>query len=261
MMHSQEPRVSSSQDSLCLNINSRDLKAAEYWKGMLNQATRVEVTKPRANAKAIQLNLHFKTNKNSEGRACARMEGNPQSWVGKGEREVPVIPGWNGAGMQGRMEREYPEKTCWQAASYSTIPTCKNLGANPPGIEPGSPWWEASVSALVKRLDSCTATQSAPKGSSAANDEEEKVLAILPWLPQFSMLSRFSLGSRNIKQLKRLMSTYLRYVLHFILCCDIVLFTGRATEVMLQGHVLLCMPTDGTTSMNHRDMKQLELQQ
>ncbi|XP_063244761.1 uncharacterized protein LOC134546139 isoform X2 [Bacillus rossius redtenbacheri] len=70
----------------------------------------------------------------------------------------------------------------------------------------------SSVSALVKRLNSCTATPPASKGSTGNNEEEKKVLAILPWLPQFSMLSRFSLGSRNIKQLKKLMSLYLGHI-------------------------------------------------
>ncbi|KAJ8892137.1 hypothetical protein PR048_004717 [Dryococelus australis] len=55
---------------------------------------------------------------------------------------------WNeGAGKQ-----ECPEKTRWQAASFNTIPTCEDLGANPPGIEPGSPWWEASALATAPPL-------------------------------------------------------------------------------------------------------------
>ncbi|KAJ8888265.1 hypothetical protein PR048_007752 [Dryococelus australis] len=41
--------------------------------------------------------------------------------------------------MKGRGKREIPEKTCRPTSSSGTIPTCKN-----PGIEPGSPWWEAS---------------------------------------------------------------------------------------------------------------------
>ncbi|KAJ8877929.1 hypothetical protein PR048_022388 [Dryococelus australis] len=64
---------------------------------------------------------------------------------------VALIPGhdmtlrWSGAGMQGRGEREYPEKTRRQAVSSSTIPTCENPGGNPSGIEPGSQRWEASA--------------------------------------------------------------------------------------------------------------------
>ncbi|KAJ8894921.1 hypothetical protein PR048_000228 [Dryococelus australis] len=42
-------------------------------------------------------------------------------------------------------KREHPEKTRWQAASSSTIPTRENPVVNPLGIEPGSPWWEASA--------------------------------------------------------------------------------------------------------------------
>ncbi|KAJ8886138.1 hypothetical protein PR048_012347 [Dryococelus australis] len=40
--------------------------------------------------------------------------------------------------------REIPEKTCRPAVSSSTIPTSENLGVSRPGIEPGSPWMEAS---------------------------------------------------------------------------------------------------------------------
>ncbi|KAJ8875334.1 hypothetical protein PR048_023229 [Dryococelus australis] len=47
---------------------------------------------------------------------------------------------WNGAGKKGRGKREITEKTHQPTASTGMIPTCEN-----PGIEPGSPWWEASV--------------------------------------------------------------------------------------------------------------------
>ncbi|KAJ8894553.1 hypothetical protein PR048_007210 [Dryococelus australis] len=47
--------------------------------------------------------------------------------------------GWSGAGVQGRGKLEYPEKARRQAASSSTIPTCEDPGANPLGIDPGSP--------------------------------------------------------------------------------------------------------------------------
>ncbi|KAJ8866765.1 hypothetical protein PR048_032626 [Dryococelus australis] len=40
-------------------------------------------------------------------------------------------------------EREIPEKTRRSMAFSGTIPTCENP-ATRPGIEPGSPWWEAS---------------------------------------------------------------------------------------------------------------------
>ncbi|KAJ8876721.1 hypothetical protein PR048_021168 [Dryococelus australis] len=43
-----------------------------------------------------------------------------------------------------RGKREIPEKTRRPAASSGTIPTCKNPGVARPGIEPGSPCWEAS---------------------------------------------------------------------------------------------------------------------
>ncbi|KAJ8888240.1 hypothetical protein PR048_007727 [Dryococelus australis] len=40
--------------------------------------------------------------------------------------------------------RGIPEKTHRPAASSGTIPTCENLLVTRPGIEPGTPWWEAS---------------------------------------------------------------------------------------------------------------------
>ncbi|KAJ8869356.1 hypothetical protein PR048_030931 [Dryococelus australis] len=46
--------------------------------------------------------------------------------------------------MKGRGKREIPEKIRRAAASPSTIPNCENPGANRPGFERGSPWWEAS---------------------------------------------------------------------------------------------------------------------
>ncbi|KAJ8897912.1 hypothetical protein PR048_003269 [Dryococelus australis] len=40
--------------------------------------------------------------------------------------------------------REIPEKTRLPVASSGTIPTCENPGVTRLGIEPGSPWWDAS---------------------------------------------------------------------------------------------------------------------
>ncbi|KAJ8888179.1 hypothetical protein PR048_007666 [Dryococelus australis] len=59
---------------------------------------------------------------------------------------------WSGAGMQVRWERECPEKTRRQAASPSTVPARENSGVNRPGIEPGSPWREASALATAPPL-------------------------------------------------------------------------------------------------------------
>ncbi|KAJ8868796.1 hypothetical protein PR048_030336 [Dryococelus australis] len=42
------------------------------------------------------------------------------------------------------MRGEIPEDTRRQAASSDMIPTCENSVAARPGIEPGSPWWEAN---------------------------------------------------------------------------------------------------------------------
>ncbi|KAJ8895331.1 hypothetical protein PR048_000657 [Dryococelus australis] len=49
-----------------------------------------------------------------------------------------------GGDLYGAGKREIPEKTRRPTASSSTIPTCENPVTRP-GIEPGSPWWEASV--------------------------------------------------------------------------------------------------------------------
>ncbi|KAJ8894417.1 hypothetical protein PR048_007069 [Dryococelus australis] len=46
--------------------------------------------------------------------------------------------------MKGRGKRDMPEKTRRPMVSSSTFPTCKNPVTRP-GIEPGSPWWEASI--------------------------------------------------------------------------------------------------------------------
>ncbi|KAJ8880059.1 hypothetical protein PR048_020682 [Dryococelus australis] len=51
------------------------------------------------------------------------------------------VQNWPGGG--GR-ELEIPEKTRRPTVSSGTIPSCENLVTRP-GIEPGSPWWEASV--------------------------------------------------------------------------------------------------------------------
>ncbi|KAJ8874115.1 hypothetical protein PR048_024956 [Dryococelus australis] len=45
---------------------------------------------------------------------------------------------------EGAGKREIPEKTRRPTASSGTIPTCESPVTRP-GIEPGSPWWEASV--------------------------------------------------------------------------------------------------------------------
>ncbi|KAJ8869231.1 hypothetical protein PR048_030803 [Dryococelus australis] len=50
----------------------------------------------------------------------------------------------DGGEARGWGRREIPEKTRRPVALSGTIPTCGNPGATPPGIEPGSPRWEAS---------------------------------------------------------------------------------------------------------------------
>ncbi|KAJ8888679.1 hypothetical protein PR048_008171 [Dryococelus australis] len=46
--------------------------------------------------------------------------------------------------MQGRGKQEFPRNAHRPAAASGTIPTCENSGVARPGIEPGSPWREAS---------------------------------------------------------------------------------------------------------------------
>ncbi|KAJ8870066.1 hypothetical protein PR048_029077 [Dryococelus australis] len=62
---------------------------------------------------------------------------------------VSAIVCWGSAGVQGRGKREIPEKTRRPAASFGTIPKCKNLGATLSAIEPGLPWWKASALAAT----------------------------------------------------------------------------------------------------------------
>ncbi|KAJ8868643.1 hypothetical protein PR048_030182 [Dryococelus australis] len=63
-------------------------------------------------------------------------EGNIQTWprgtLGPSSRDY----------LRGK--REIPEKTHRPVASFGMISTYKNRDAAPSGIEPGSPWWEAS---------------------------------------------------------------------------------------------------------------------
>ncbi|KAJ8880248.1 hypothetical protein PR048_016714 [Dryococelus australis] len=66
------------------------------------------------------------------------------SWRIYSPMRVIEVSIWSGAGMRGRGKREIPEKTRRPTASSGTIPTCEIPVARP-GIEPGSPWWEASV--------------------------------------------------------------------------------------------------------------------
>ncbi|KAJ8893074.1 hypothetical protein PR048_005657 [Dryococelus australis] len=58
-----------------------------------------------------------------------------------------------GTGMKGRGKREIPEKTRRPTASSGTIPTCENPVTRQ-GIEPSSPWWEASVLIAQPPMDS-----------------------------------------------------------------------------------------------------------
>ncbi|KAJ8888933.1 hypothetical protein PR048_008427 [Dryococelus australis] len=55
-----------------------------------------------------------------------------------------VMPASQSRTTMGGGKNEIPEKTRRKAASSGTIPTCENPGVIRPGIEPGSPRWEAS---------------------------------------------------------------------------------------------------------------------
>ncbi|KAJ8872797.1 hypothetical protein PR048_026413 [Dryococelus australis] len=66
-------------------------------------------------------------------------------WIELGGSEVLRADACDvSAGMQGRRKREISEKTRRLAPSSGTVLTCKNPGATPPGLEPGSPCWEVS---------------------------------------------------------------------------------------------------------------------
>ncbi|KAJ8877995.1 hypothetical protein PR048_022458 [Dryococelus australis] len=51
---------------------------------------------------------------------------------------------WSVAGMKGPGKRKIPEKTRRPTASSGAIPRMRKSGVTRPGIESGSPWWEAS---------------------------------------------------------------------------------------------------------------------
>ncbi|KAJ8881071.1 hypothetical protein PR048_017544 [Dryococelus australis] len=85
------------------------------------------------------------------------------------------------AGIQGRGKWETSEKTRIPEASSSTIPTGENPGATPPGIEPGSPPWEASSLTTTPPKSGCwiydnpTVRQNSPdtdENFSSANQEQ-----------------------------------------------------------------------------------------
>ncbi|KAJ8875849.1 hypothetical protein PR048_023752 [Dryococelus australis] len=58
--------------------------------------------------------------------------------------ELAVSPQKSSTGMKRWGKQKLPEKTSKMTASPGTISKCKNPGATPLGIEPGSHWWEAS---------------------------------------------------------------------------------------------------------------------
>ncbi|KAJ8883208.1 hypothetical protein PR048_015048 [Dryococelus australis] len=85
-------------------------------------------------------------------RSCERPKSTQSlSYSGRGKRVIEVST------KQRRNERAGetgdPQETPQPAASSCTISTCENLGVTRPGIEPGSPYWEASrLTAQLPRL-------------------------------------------------------------------------------------------------------------
>ncbi|KAJ8893322.1 hypothetical protein PR048_005913 [Dryococelus australis] len=65
------------------------------------------------------------------------------SWQ-HGGRSTSALDLRPGTGINGRGKREIPEKTRRLTTSSGTIPTCESPVTRS-GIEPGSPWWRASV--------------------------------------------------------------------------------------------------------------------
>ncbi|KAJ8897587.1 hypothetical protein PR048_002936 [Dryococelus australis] len=90
----------------------------------------------------------------------AGLETNPPSRRVHGLRDVSQLHRqtsdavWRGAGMKGQGKREIPEKA--RRPTSGMIPTCENPVTRP-GIEPGSPWWEASCYREQPALMSSTA--------------------------------------------------------------------------------------------------------
>ncbi|KAJ8885407.1 hypothetical protein PR048_011604 [Dryococelus australis] len=73
-----------------------------------------------------------------QGLTCARVACGRVCYGGGSEQ-------LRGAGMSGgKGNGRSPEKTRRPTASSGTIPACEKSGVTRPGIEPGSPWWEAS---------------------------------------------------------------------------------------------------------------------
>ncbi|KAJ8891644.1 hypothetical protein PR048_004172 [Dryococelus australis] len=67
------------------------------------------------------------------------------------QRPAPAATYGAAPDSKGGGKREIPEKTRRPVASSGTIPTCDNLEATPPGIEPGTPWEASSVTTTPSR--------------------------------------------------------------------------------------------------------------
>ncbi|KAJ8881974.1 hypothetical protein PR048_018462 [Dryococelus australis] len=88
----------------------------------------------------------------------------------EGKTRYRAAPEWKG-GRNRRSSRK-PSRT---AASSDTIPPCKNPGATPPGIEPGSPRWEQCTDVMIlisgemKSIQLCIVQVVTDQRSTAAN--------------------------------------------------------------------------------------------
>ncbi|KAJ8882677.1 hypothetical protein PR048_014489 [Dryococelus australis] len=85
--------------------------------------------------------------------------------------------------MEQRCNERIPEKICQPAASSGTILTCENPGVTRQGIEPGSPWWEASgLNAQPPVVvEAPLVQQRAVMSQATGADKKPSSLFVLPW--------------------------------------------------------------------------------
>ncbi|KAJ8882356.1 hypothetical protein PR048_014158 [Dryococelus australis] len=99
---------------------------------------------------AVETMLERSTNRKRFGRLLTTMSLEPM-----GRIEVSMEKRRNGRARK----QEIPEKTRQPVASSGTIPTHENPGVARPGIEPASPWWEASRRTAQDRYNKPTRKQ------------------------------------------------------------------------------------------------------
>ncbi|KAJ8882580.1 hypothetical protein PR048_014391 [Dryococelus australis] len=110
-----------------------------------------------------------------------QMWGNTGTTAHEQTSEVRLYKGLHvcsSAGMKWKGKREIPKKTRRPAALSSTILACENPGVTRPGIEPGSPWWEASK--LTAQL---------PRSPMALEIESHAGHDVIAWRPKHQQSS------------------------------------------------------------------------